>query len=203
MANIGDKFIIEIAEKYMPDGFADDMVSPNILYRAKGFDSLVFDDKGIRKLEPCKESTEDAYRRGMKDAWDAARKVIAMWHEYENQGILDRFEIDGTWGESVLSILFLNQTPEHAIKQIKKFEDEQKRKIEAAEKMRISVGDECYHIDNPDLKFVVIKIDIKDTSGLIGVVFQDGNCEDIKKDKCIKTGRRFPEIVRWYNEGVY
>lgn len=46
MANVGDKFIIEIG----------DVVGDN-LYKIKGFNALVFDDNGLKKLrkydDPC------------------------------------------------------------------------------------------------------------------------------------------------------
>lgn len=45
MANIGDKFIITIGDK------AENAQSGEILYRIKGFKSLVFDENGIEKLE--------------------------------------------------------------------------------------------------------------------------------------------------------
>ena len=45
MANIGDKFIITIGDK------AENEQSGEILYRIKGFKSLVFDENGIEKLE--------------------------------------------------------------------------------------------------------------------------------------------------------
>ena len=51
----GDMFIIEIGSTYTGggclaiDGDSDD---PIMLYKAKGFNSLVFDDNGLDKLEP-------------------------------------------------------------------------------------------------------------------------------------------------------
>lgn len=44
--NVGDKFIIEIAEKVRDN-----------LYRIKGFNSLVFDDNGLKKLKRVQEKT--------------------------------------------------------------------------------------------------------------------------------------------------
>lgn len=44
--NVGDKFIIEIAEEVRDN-----------LYRIRGFNSLVFDDNGLKKLKQVKEKT--------------------------------------------------------------------------------------------------------------------------------------------------
>lgn len=45
MAKIGDRYVITIADVFK-DG------SGNVLCRAEGFNSLVFDETGIAKLEP-------------------------------------------------------------------------------------------------------------------------------------------------------
>lgn len=47
---MGGKYVIEIEDKYDRRGeYKED--SPSILYRVKGFRSLVFDRKGLEKLE--------------------------------------------------------------------------------------------------------------------------------------------------------
>ena len=49
--NVGDKFVIEIGEVYSSGlPFANDD-EPSILYRIKGFNSLVFDESGLDKLK--------------------------------------------------------------------------------------------------------------------------------------------------------
>lgn len=56
MAKVGDKFIVEISEvftskgKYMDYGCEENEYEEN-LYRVKGFNSLVFDDHGLNRLE--------------------------------------------------------------------------------------------------------------------------------------------------------
>ena len=46
----GDKFIIEIEEVYKSD-----LTSPD-LYRVKGFNSLVFDNHGLNKLQKVEDT---------------------------------------------------------------------------------------------------------------------------------------------------
>lgn len=71
MANVGDKYIIEI-EQVMKDQI-------NTLYRIKGFKSLVFDDYGLNMIEPyvSEEQCEDtkAFEQGMEVAWGLAKKI--------------------------------------------------------------------------------------------------------------------------------
>ena len=54
--NVGDKFVIEIGEVYSSGlPFANDD-EPSILYRIKGFNSLVFDENGLDKLKKLEKS---------------------------------------------------------------------------------------------------------------------------------------------------
>ena len=54
MAEVGDKFTIEIGSKFCNS-------ANETLYRIKGFNSLVFDENGIRKLTPYKEHTDPSF----------------------------------------------------------------------------------------------------------------------------------------------
>lgn len=64
MANVGDKFIIEV-DKIFSSG-------TKILYRIKGFNSLVFDENGIDKLEKPDES--EAFKKGYAKAIEDIQK---------------------------------------------------------------------------------------------------------------------------------
>jgi len=47
--NVGDEFIVEIAEVFKG------AESGNDRYRIKGFDSVVFDERGLKKLKQCEK----------------------------------------------------------------------------------------------------------------------------------------------------
>ncbi len=69
---VGDKYIIEVAEKFMG---AESMKAR---YRIKGFDSLIFDKKGLDRLEPVKTTNvEDTneYQIGYKVGFEAGAKA--------------------------------------------------------------------------------------------------------------------------------
>lgn len=54
----GDKFVLEIAEVFKSED--------KTLYRAKNFASLVFDENGLQRLRRIRETTEEAYDRGVE-----------------------------------------------------------------------------------------------------------------------------------------
>lgn len=62
------KYVIEIEDE--PFGRNDNPVIPygmDELYKAKGFNSLVFDQSGLDKLTPLEKELEEAYQRGLDD----------------------------------------------------------------------------------------------------------------------------------------
>lgn len=95
MVKAGDKFIIEIESAYYPAcAFSADDIgrSPSELmdkvnklnfelYKIKGFNTLVFDDNGIKKLTPYK-GYEELYQEGEADGisatWDTAKQIVEM-----------------------------------------------------------------------------------------------------------------------------
>ena len=64
MAKVGDKFIVEISEvltskgTYMAYGCEENEYEES-LYRVKGFNSLVFDDNGLNRLEKYEPPEEE------------------------------------------------------------------------------------------------------------------------------------------------
>ena len=75
MAKAGDKFIIEIERTFHGTG------NDSLLYKAKGFNTLVFDENGISKLKPYEEEQDAcafAEKTGEVNAWMIAKDVIAL-----------------------------------------------------------------------------------------------------------------------------
>lgn len=78
MAKVGDKFIIEISEvlkskvAYMAYGCEN-------LYRIKGFNSLVFDDNGLSRLEKYYELPPEEIVVGDEVAIPDGRKFVATY----------------------------------------------------------------------------------------------------------------------------
>lgn len=69
--SVGQKFIIEIGAERLGDP---------ILYRIKGFNTLVFDDNGLDRLEQyngitLKDAYDEGYEKGLRDAWECAKVI--------------------------------------------------------------------------------------------------------------------------------
>lgn len=76
MAKIGDRYVIEIDGVFSGRNIAD--ITPKYLYHIKGFNSLVFDENGIKKLlkyEDCNEiDLAKARKQGYEEGFAAAEK---------------------------------------------------------------------------------------------------------------------------------
>ena len=145
------KYIIEIEDE--PFERNDDPVIPHgmdELYKAKGFNSLVFDENGLDKLTSLNEALDeafwngykacmqendfdspcascDAYQRGAEDgrneAWETARK-IKLTPDEGGLSLKKIHEIFGT-GYSLQSV-FKNFSASEAIAKLKAYEEQQK-----------------------------------------------------------------------------
>lgn len=181
MSRIGKHYIIEI----------EDEVSPG-LYRIKNFRTLVFDEHGLNKLVPLnaksikyfagfnKDLNDEAYQRGLNDAWDAANKIISFWQVCENQTLCDLLNVDVPWGHSILSDIFSSISAEQAIK---KLDDYKNGKAEKG----ISIGDE---VTNGDEMAIVTFIRGPFISGMK----EDGDLISSTIEDWKKTGRHFDQI---------
>lgn len=166
MLKVGDKFIIEIGERYETTAASESVFgekrfdAPDNLYRIKGFDSLVFDEHGLDKLEKFDrdrwldkdnddldllteqevndtfdDGYKDGYGKGLNDAWEVARKLI------------DNPAFDGLTAHEILNQF----SPSDAIEKIRQYEEKQKKE-------EFKVGDEV-HILNCNDPYIVTSVD--------------------------------------------
>lgn len=85
MANVGDKFIIQVDKKWFDN-------HGNVLYGMSGFNSLVFDEYGLKLCVPyskedvISKATEkelhEEYLRGFKDGGQEAMKMFASFYKH-------------------------------------------------------------------------------------------------------------------------
>lgn len=137
-----------------------------------------------RKAEEGKE-IQEAYQRGLSDAWEAARKVVAL-------STVDRREVFGS--EYMYSILEKHSASE-AIEKIRRYEQEKEEKITKGDVVRIKSA--------PEVEILVTYADEEHVSG-IALTEVDGCCEigdqytDIVIHKVEKTGRHYEiaEVLR-------
>ena len=183
------KYIIEIEEKPLCVFDKDTQTFFPRLWRVKGFNSLVFDEDGLSRLEVLNSDyinehfsdlQDTAYQRGLDDAWEAARKIANMWTRIGNDELLAIFGITERIGHSTIRSLFEKQTANEAMLELEAYEEKQK----ADEK--IKVGDEVK--SSAGWTAVVIKIDdddlwLMDSSGAVAS-YSDTS-------RFSKTGRHF------------
>jgi hypothetical protein len=119
---------------------------------------------------------EDGYKRGLADAWEAARKICTNW----------------VLPDSVLSEIFgMGKTIDDIMKENTASEVIAKIRAYEQEKEEIQVGDE---VNAPFGKAIVVNID--SVAEKIWLVYADGHGGfEYFKDAPTKTGRRFPEIA--------
>lgn len=128
MYKVGDKFIIEIGGEYPENHFQDgeNGKAPAILYKIKGFNSLVFDEKGLDRLTNYEDgfivafsdAMNKGYEKGLSDAWECLKKIISM----DISELNDIFNMCEWSSEDILE----NIRPREAIKKLKEWEEKQK-----------------------------------------------------------------------------
>lgn len=191
---MGDKYIIELEDKpfHKEDG--------DFLYRAKGFNSLVFDWNGLQMLTPYTEPDLDAirneaYEKGVQDTkqhWVDAPRTCAYQLGYEN-GLNDAWEaarkigyslktsiVTEIFGTPYSSQIFSDTSAAEAIAKIRQYEQEKEQKIK--------VGDE---VNAPCGKAVVTGME----NDSARYVYSSGEYGFMEKSNLTRTGRHFPEIA--------
>ena len=127
------------------------------------------------------ELQDEAYQRGLEDAWEAARKIAVMWEKMDNDDFLETFGVTAKIGESTIGALFKKQTANEAMLELEAYEEKQKAEDE------IKVGDEVIY--NNTIKCLVVRPETDERyASLI-----DGNGYHHSADhrECKKTGRHF------------
>lgn len=207
MYKVGDKFIIEIGgicPECATD--SDDNKLNTNLYRIKGFNSLVFDEFGLNKLVPLnsdaikyyagfnKELNDEAYQRGLNDAWEAAIKIC----EEEEFGGLPMDVVEDLFGKCDLNTAMSRYTASEAISKIREYENKR-------EKGEIRIGDEVIWNRKHYIVFAVKQSEKDDdgrTFNKCKLIAPDGNSDALWVSAKVveKTGRHFPQIEEVLSE---
>lgn len=172
---VGDKYIIEIGEEYITeteDANDEQCNAPVNLYRIKGFNSLVFDNDALNKLEKYYKSANDNkekwIQQGRDEAWEAAKKIY-------NMDVDDFYSVFGTDGAYSCNNAFNNFTPQELIEKIKIYEENKKDLIEVGDEVDCILG-----------MGIVIKI----RDGICTILSRDGTT-GIVYGGIKKTGRQY------------
>ena len=177
------KYIIEIEEKPLCVFDKDTQTYFPRLWRVKGFNSLVLDEDGLSRLEELNSDyinehysslQDDAYQRGLNDAWEAARKLFSSMAVSD---IEKAFPIE--WNNGGFNAL-MNLQPQEAIEKLKAYEEKQDDKIE--------VGDEVKWHSNVVVVTRLYKDGVLDWCDGIS---KDGRAFHVLAENVRKTGRHF------------
>lgn len=175
MANIGDKYIITLEDIY--DGDVD------TVYGISGCDVYI-DEYQLEKLQryqPEKESVEDAYQRGINDAWDAARKIVRT----EGHGGISSDEVEKIFGSWHLDQVF-NLSAQEAMAKLRAYEQRNRYKAGDVVKDKDGCLYMCYRADdksailNDGEDRLLIPAEFNKTYTLCYNVFDDSRIGDDK-----------------------
>ena len=181
------KYIIEIEDEPLVRKSA--LHGEDAVYRAVGFKSLVFDQNGLDKLVDFDMRRPkwfyEAYKKGLKDAWEAARRIVLE----PGFGGLIVFEVVDIFGTNSAFDVLRNFEPQEAIERLKAYDETQNSRPD-----KIEVGDEV--IWGECVRGVVMDVD---TEG-ISIFTENGCVEGCGLDKVKKTGRHFAEVSKMLSE---
>ena len=181
------KYVIEIEDvPFSKVRFGDDVQNLN-LYRAKGFNALVFDKEGLDKLTSLDKELDEAYQRGLEEgkkqgadkAWECAKRLV--WKTSLNDAASMGFIVE----EEAAEIL-KNYTATAAMKAIELYDEKLETEIE--------VGDEVIAVSGN-------AVVIRKYMGNDGVerceywYYKDARIDRDATTFLRKTGRHFPQIV--------
>lgn len=188
------KYVIEIEDvPFSKVRFGDDAQNLN-LYRAKGFNALVFDKEGLDKLTSLDKEVDEAYQKGLEEgkkqgadkAWECAKRFV--WKTSLNDAASMGFIVEKEAAE-----ILKNYTATAAMKAVELYDEKLKAEAE------IKVGDE---VEAYSGKAIVFYTSINTTGDIVcNYWYPSENRFDRDKAKNLKkTGHHFPQIVELFEE---
>ena len=172
------KYIIEVEDECTED-----------LYRVKGFETLVFNEAGLKKLEPVSNALQhgydEGYQDGLNDAWELAKKIILPMECHE---VFTGEDLNDIFGMSGYKNVMSTFSASEALAKFQEYE-EARKKAEA----EIKVGDE---VIVPNGKRCVVTGFNRGDNKWILCIDENGDCGPNYHEKTDlkKTGRHFPQI---------
>lgn len=184
---MGKKYVIEFEEKPFYKMQRRGTSETEKLWRVKGFNSLVFDENGIKKLTPLEDTLElakhevygngfnEGYEVGLKNLWDGVKKIFDDPHD----GDYDWTQLSQIFGNNWCdAIKFLS--PSEFLKKISDYEEMMSE---------IKAGDEVIHTVADTI--AICTCDVRTSDDEVYVMFDDGSCGHYPKDNLRKTRKHY------------
>lgn len=183
--NIGDRYIIEIAEKYrveLTDGTSKiEDLPPRDLYRVRGIPDTFFLGDNFDKLDKYDSNNDNSYQRGLNDAWRIIQKVF----RYVEDGGMPLKELEKAFDTGDLGKI-VNLSVEEAMSKLRTYEAKKKAEEE------IRVGDEVIQSFTHS-EGVVVELPLE--GDIVTVLEKTGHAFGTPKSNLKKTGRHFPQVA--------
>ena len=158
------KYTFEIMKEY------EDAFKGISVYSVSDDKKLMVDFVALEELEDAQKEINEAYQRGLDDAWEAARKIVEM-ADPPYWGVFNEYKND----------LFGKISAAEAIAKLKAYEEKQKADD------KIKVGDEVIY--NGTTKCIVVRPE--DDERYASLIDSDGTHYSADHRECKKTGRHF------------
>ena len=181
------KYVIEIEKRPFRRADSISVDFSEELYRVEGFNSLVFDKHGLDKLEPLTAEyvnehfgslQDDAYNKGLEDAWELARKMLRMCDA-------DLLDIFTECYASVCTALQAIQkyTVHEALAKLQAYEQKHKEDADfcVGDEVQSEFGDNC----------IVTKSSVGVDKKQMYVMFGDGSTGEREKVYFHRTGKHY------------
>ena len=166
------KYTFEIMKEY------EDAFRGISVYSVSEDKKLMVDFVALEELEDAQKEIDEAYQRGLNDAWEAARKIVVD----TDRGGFTLDALKDIFGTQSYTYIMQDNTAQEIIDKIKAYEKKQKADDE------IKVGDEvrlCRH----KVPYIVTSCDGDDDTYILMTV--NGGFIKAGKYNVRKTGRRF------------
>ena len=187
---MGKKYVIEFEEKPFHKLQRRDTsdLEQEVLWRVKGFNSLVFDENGIKKLTPLEDTLElakhevygngfnEGYEVGQRNLWEGVMKAFGDTSDggYASTQLIKIFG-DADWLGTLTSL-----SPTEFLKKISDYEEMMSE---------IKAGDEVIHAIADTI--AICTSNIRSTDDEVYVMFDDGSCGQYPEGSLRKTGKHY------------
>lgn len=184
------KYVIEFEEKpfHKLQRRVTSDLEQEVLWRVKGFNSLVFDENGIKKLTPLEDTVElakhevygngfnEGYEVGLRNLWDGIWKVLGN----TSDGSYTATQLSQIFGKSDWFDAIKSLSPSEFLKKISDYEEKMSE---------IKAGDEVVHTTADTI--AICTCDVRTSDDEVYVMFDDGSCGHYPEDKLRKTGKHY------------